>query len=408
METYTIVSWATIGALSILLYKYYAQDTKVPVRVAEHKAQPVRKEPKAKKPREKKAPALSEATPAATTSSFKPVNDSTDDDKLNNKEFARQLTLAKTGTKVTTKKAEEKKIKSIKQSRAQEKVPNVEEPSAPSSTAGIDADDDQSAEPSPQVIPADVGGVSDMLEAPAPGLKALRLTDTVKDDPKPKKAPKAPEPTLTKKQRQNKKKTEQKKADREAEEKERKTKMESQRRQARIAEGRPAQDGSSLTNKAANAWAEKTTNGSSALAVVAPLDTFEAPVPAKAKGSSNASDDWIKDLPSEEEQIQRVRQEALEDEWATVETKASKRKQRKMEDPTTAPSAEPTESIPSRPNGSVAKAFTSQSSFAALNTGNDSTDESDQSDAKPKETKTTKSFTKAPAPKAQVEVEWDI
>ncbi len=76
----------------------------------------------------------------------------------------------------------------MKQSRAREIDPVPENrPSAPSSTAGVDADDDESSIPSPEVRAADAGDVSDMLEPKAAGPSILRLTDTDKVKQKEKK-----------------------------------------------------------------------------------------------------------------------------------------------------------------------------------------------------------------------------
>ncbi len=79
------------------------------------------------------------------------------DDDVDNREFARQLNSVKVGTKFAAKAKDDTKQKSVKQSRAQEmpeRADNVKV-SAPSSTAGIDADDDQSRRPlSPPLKPA--------------------------------------------------------------------------------------------------------------------------------------------------------------------------------------------------------------------------------------------------------------
>ncbi|CAK7264497.1 hypothetical protein SEPCBS119000_001017 [Sporothrix epigloea] len=289
----------------------------------------------------------------AANASVPVYNYSSDDgDAARNREFARQLNSVKQGTKFTGKSKEEARQKSIKQSRAEE-VPLVGAPaataaatldsgrvSAPSSTAGIDADDDSSFVASSPVLVAtnQAGNVDDMLEKRAPGPAVLRLTGT-EEKPnyktvKPKAAPPAAE---TKKQRQNRKKAELAKAEREAAEKDRKVKLESQRRTARQAEGRAAQDGSAFmaaqANKS-NAWTDKgkavaavssETNG---LAPVQLLDTYDAnAVHTDASKSSvpfyDKAEDWMSSLPSEEEQMELLRDE---DSWNTVKTKKTKAK----------------------------------------------------------------------------------
>ena len=413
MANNSIISWAIVLVLAAC-YAYYLNKGKKtsPTRPAERRLQAIRKEPKVKKPREKKTHEPTQNQ--VTTSPFKRADGSSDDDGVDNKEFARQFSMVRNGTKVTGKKADEKKIKSVKQSRAQEKNVKAEKPSAPSSTAGIDADDDRSAEPSPVVQPADKAVISATVEAPGSSPSAIHLTDVAKENIKPKKAEKASKPSPTKKQRQRKKNAEQKKAERDEEEVEGwQKKMEAQRHLGSTSEDRPAKDeASSMASQSGGAWKDKeSTNGGSSdvPAVVAPLDTFDQTSPKQASAVSNS--EWIKGLPSEEEQIERVREAVAEDEWSTVESKYSKRRQRKGAKASkqsenhsiTAPVAIP------KPNGS-SKAVGQQSSFAALNTGSESTEESEQSDSHAQKPKSTnKGYIKAPAPNVQpVEQEWDI
>ncbi|KAI1807257.1 hypothetical protein F4811DRAFT_9234 [Daldinia bambusicola] len=299
--------------------------------------------------------------------------------KKADREFARQLANAHAGTKFSTKKSDEKKQKSVKQSKAQE-IPDASagRTSVPSSHAG-DADDDLSSQASPVVAAVDSRDVSDMLEPAAPGPSVLRLTDVDAVKPKERKQ-KAPEVVETKKQRQNRKKAEAAKAAREAEEKERKVKLEQQRRTARIAEGRPAKDGSSFTANAQNAWNEKSTSNNS---TVQPLDTSEQPAkaePAKTNAKTNAvsagttkekSDPWLSSMPSEEEQMELLRQE---DSWSEVKTKKKgKKKDASAEaSASSAPatnggSATSTPTVKAPVNGAKKPLLTSSnSSFAAL------------------------------------------
>ncbi|KAI1650359.1 uncharacterized protein F4817DRAFT_312729 [Daldinia loculata] len=338
---------------------------------------------------------------APTTTSNEPttpnVNFNRDEDEATSKkadrEFARQLSNTHAGTKFSTKKSDDKKQKSVKQSKAQE-IPDASagKASVPSSHAG-DADDDLSSQASPVVGAVDGRDVSDMLEPVASGPSVLRLTDTDSVKPKERKQ-KAPEVVETKKQRQNRKKAEAAKAAREEEEKERKVKLEQQRRTARIAEGRPAKDGSSFTASAQNAWNEKSTNKNS---TVQPLDTFEQQAkvePTKpstvstvstvsAAGPTKKSDPWLSGMPSEEEQMELLRQE---DSWSEVKTKKKGKKKDASSD-VSAPSAPatngrsatstPAVKTPAPVNGTKKPILTSSnSSFAALTP--EETDDNDE------------------------------
>ncbi|KAI1209417.1 uncharacterized protein F4807DRAFT_92884 [Annulohypoxylon truncatum] len=312
-------------------------------------------------------------------------------DKKADREFARQLSTTHAGTKFNTKKSDEKKQKSVKQSKAQEiSEAQAGKISVPSSHAG-DADDDLSSQASPVVVPADSRDVSDMLEPTAPGPSVLRLTD-VDSAKKPKeRKQKAPEVVETKKQRQNRKKAEAAKAAREEEEKERKVKLEQQRRTARIAEGRAAKDGSTFAANTQNAWNGKPTNGDNN--TVQPLDTFDEkpkaepakaakPVATKAaEPIKEKADPWISGVPSEEEQMEMLRQE---DSWNEVKTK-KKGKKKDVSGETSTPSAPATNggstptAKPSAPvNGTNKKPIltSSNSSFAALTP--EETDDNDE------------------------------
>jgi hypothetical protein len=278
--------------------------------------------------------------PLTTATNQKMTAASSDDDVDDNREFAKQLASIKQGTSFTgPKKSEQKKAKSVKQSRAQEPaaVPAPAKVSAPSSTTGADADDDQSPAASPEATAADSRDVNDMLEQPSStGPSVLRLTDTDKAAKPTNKKTKAPEVKETKKQRQNRAKVEAARLAREAEEAERKVKMEQQRRTARIAEGRAAKDGSLFTNAAApksNAWPTNGVNGTSStgsneVLPLQPLDTFEPAsqtVASKisAPSGGQSSDNWVSSLPSEEEQLSLLKDQ---DNWNTVTSKKVRRK----------------------------------------------------------------------------------
>lgn len=333
------------------------------------------------------------------------VGHSSDDDEANNREFARQLASVKQGTKFTAKSKDDVRQKSVKQSRAEEAPKKAaaaaapEEPkvSAPSSTAGVDADDDQSSAASPVVSAVNAAGdVSDMLEKPAPGPSVLRLTDTEEKNKNKPHTAKAAAPVETKKQRQNRKKAEAAKAAREEAEADRKVRLEAQRKTVRLAEGRAAQDGSGFMAAKAqgNAWtgSNKPNGDSNGHLPVQPLDTFDAEKPAETpappaakpqKKTAASGETWIEALPSEEEQIQMLREE---ESWSTVKTKARKNKKKVDEDSTAestdeaAPQKKAEAATPAASATPVAtakpvatkenqrpKTFSQNSSFAALN-----------------------------------------
>ncbi|KAK1993743.1 hypothetical protein LX36DRAFT_714377 [Colletotrichum falcatum] len=305
-------------------------------------------------------------------------------DDVDNAEFARRMASIKEGKKFDGKPSgdSKKKTKSVKQSRAAEKKPVEEKPveekePAPAPEAVEDAQASSSAA-SPEVTPADPSGVSDMLEPSAGGPSVLRLTGTDKEKPKAKNQ-KVPEKAETKKQRQNRQKAEAKKAAREEEEKERRVKLEKQRRSAREAAGIPAKDGSQFmaaVNGNNSAWTAGAPNGASANGTslaVQPLDTFDAPAKTDA-APAQSSNNWISSLPSEEEQIERLKED---DEWNTVPAKSKKsKKENRTPSPEPAKAAAP---APTRPvaqavqkpasNGKAAKPVQSNfGSFSALST----------------------------------------
>ncbi|KAK4449531.1 hypothetical protein QBC34DRAFT_425629 [Podospora aff. communis PSN243] len=367
-----------------------------------------RKEPKEKAKRQrgeayskdaedsnKSAQPKQRASKPASAPTYTP--DYSTDDGVDNREFAKQLASVKAGTNLNApKKTDEKRTRSVKQSRAREidEVVSDSKPSAPSSTAGADADDDQSSVASPEVKAADAGDVSDMLEPKSAGPAVLRLTDTEKVKQKPKKA-KEPEKVETKKQRQNRQKAEAAKAEREEAEKARKAAEEAQRRLARISEGRAAKDGSAFMAAQAaskSAWNGNSTNGNTSTAdgshaAVQPLDTFdtsrtEAPAAKAAPPKVTQADNWMASLPSEEEQLEILRGE---EEWSTVAPKKATKSKKKEPVAETLVEQEPVQAAPaaSQPttkpqkqaivNGNTKPkvAFSQQSSFAALSTNDD-------------------------------------
>jgi len=347
----TIGGYVAVAAIGLTIY-YSTQKNKkrpgAPSSKASKSPEPQKEKRTAKKQRaeqhaqdaasQKSAP---KAKPAAASVPSPAVGNDDAEDEINNKEFARQLSSVKQGKQFVAKAGnDQKKQKSVKQSRAQVHAFDDENrASPPSSTAGIDADDDQSPVPSPQVAAADAGAVDDMLEAPAPGPSSLRILPSETQQPKKAKKEKKPaEPALTKKQRQNRKKAEAAKAANDEAEQERKKLMEAQRRLARVSEGRPAKDGSQFVASVngGSAWNAGKPNGQPAAATAAAplLDTFDAPAPAapsapvsqgiSASVASVKSDTWVS-VPSEEEQLELLKSETEADEWNTVKSTKSKK-----------------------------------------------------------------------------------
>lgn len=282
-----------------------------------------------------------------------------EDDGMDNKEFAKQLSSLKSGIPLQkpVKNTEVRKSrKPGKQNEALSHPPNGKvtvpvggasshEMSTASSTTGADADDDLSPARSPVFGATEdikhAGDVADMLEAPAKGPSVLRLTQPAQ--PQPERQPKGkqvtPEPE-TKKQRQNRQKNEEKKAAREEAEKQRRVLMEKQRRLAREAEGRPAKDGLGLSKPPTSSAWTKPAEGTAP--VVAPaaiasgnslplLDTFDEPVETTTKtgfnGTTATQQSLNNDMPSEEEQL-RMLGEMDDKGWNTVE-KGGKSKKKK-------------------------------------------------------------------------------
>lgn len=342
---YTVGGYATLFGIGYIIYQVSTQKERArlaagPAKVIKSSQTEPRKDDRKKKQR--KETFATEAQESKKTAPKAPITESIPsyvskvvDDQVDNREFARQLAKAKEGAKFSTSSdGGKQREKSVKQSRAskinavEEKTSTLPVPSAPSSTTGADADDDQSPITSPEVGPATAGDVSDMLEPTSSRPTVIRLTDTAPKQQN-KKAAKVAAPVESKKQRQNRKKAEAAKVAREENEKERKTLEEKQRRTARIAEGRAAKDGSQYTAAAAAAnskWNQgapnnKTSEPAQSNGLHQPLDTFEATPSTRQSVPSVAVNNTS--LPSEEEQIAQL--QADDDDWSTVKTKSSKK-----------------------------------------------------------------------------------
>lgn len=406
---YTVGGYATLIGVGYVLYQVSTQKSRKRAAAAQAKsartAHPeAKKDDKKKKQRlesfaadtqESTAKAAKPRVDAPETSTFlsnAQPND-TSDDGVDNREFAKQLSKAKKGTQFAAKSDSGKnKEKSVKQSRANQ-ISNPEEnkTSAPSTTSA-DADDDLSPVHSPEPAPVDASGVSDMLEPVPSGPSVLRLTGT-ESKAQTKKPSKAPEQVETKKQRQNRKKAEAAKAAREEAEKERKTLEEKQRRAARIADGRPAKNGVPVGNNTQSAWKQGSPNGASSPSATKPadgvqlLDTFEAPAaqpakPAAPVAASRSGSTWISSLPSEEEQLELLKEET--DEWSTVKTKASKKSTKKDtpvesgdDQAASRPAAQPYQAKPSTTNN-ASKSSQNFGSFSALTSKDEPAEEAEE------------------------------
>jgi hypothetical protein len=365
-------------------------ETKTPEKAAESpkEVKDAKKDKKKKKNTPKEAPKEA-ARAAAPEVDLAGVADE-DETPVDDHEFARQLSSLKEGTKFERRSAADvaaNRAKSVKQSRAAKDAAfgaaaKDAEDSSPSASA------EHTPDASPELAPADSTGVADMLEPTPAGPSVLRLVDTEED--KPKNAPKPKEVKETKKQRQNKRKNEELKAARAEAEVERKQLEEVQRRTARIAEGRPARDGSQFmaaNPPAASAWSAGGAISSAATpSAMTPSSSYElldtagdAPKPA---ASRKIDDSWMSELPSEEEQIKMAKADA---EWSTVKTKASK-KTRKDESPAPAASSEA-----ATPAAAAASLPTPEASFE-----------------RPAPAKASGSFAALSAPEDEQEIEWDV
>ncbi|OAA73314.1 hypothetical protein ISF_00215 [Cordyceps fumosorosea ARSEF 2679] len=397
---YTVGGYAALAALGYTVYHYSTgSDVKRRAAAAKAKAsQPeVRKEDRKKKQRmeafAQETQSASKAAQAALPEVKEPEATTTTirdtmDDSAANREFAKQLSKAQEGTKFAARSDAKQREKSVKQSKAGQidatKATKTEAP-VPAPTALVQpeapADVEELVEEATSAAPAEAGRVDDMLEPKAPAPTVLRISESSKPNEQKKKESKPVEKGETKKQRQNRKKAEAAKAAREEAETERKALEEKQRRQARVAEGRAAKDGSQFTNGAATAWKQGAPNGAPKTngELHAPLDTFDTTLaPAQqTNGAVNAA------LAVVEEPVKQE-----EEEWSTVKTKSSKKKAAAAsnsgdEEPAAAPAAAPqakpvTKQVAPKTNGNSAntkKAF--GGSFSAL-TNDDAEEEEEE------------------------------
>jgi hypothetical protein len=156
----TLSGWVAVIALGGGYY-YYMKEKKPSAPATKQAGKSIDpKEPKAKR-----APAKPEKAARKKASQPAPEVERPDqgfstsisndrDDGIDNREFARQISNIKSGHVPQGKVNPEKKQKSIKQSKAQEKqvaAESSDNADAPSSATGGDADDDQSSVNSPEL-----------------------------------------------------------------------------------------------------------------------------------------------------------------------------------------------------------------------------------------------------------------
>ncbi|KHO00073.1 uncharacterized protein MAM_01996 [Metarhizium album ARSEF 1941] len=349
---YTATAYAALLGLGFAIYhvstkKANGRTAANPPRIARTRQNEPRREDRKKKQRletftseaQEASKAKARTNAAAGPPPAQSSVDDTPDDGVDNREFAKLLAKAKEGKKFShNTEGGKHKEKSVKQSRANQLYSNVVQ-EKPTDT-GAEADDDRSSvespvespQESPEARPVDASGISDMLEPAAAGPSVLRITDADKQKEK-LKTTKAPQKTESKKQRQNRKKAEAAKQAREEAEKERRVLEEKQRRTARIAEGRPAKDGSQFKpTNGDSSWAKGGPNGTGAKPVEngekslhQPLDTVDkaAGEVKSQQAQARSENSWITSLPSEEEQLEMLKNDA--DEWSTVPAKSSRK-----------------------------------------------------------------------------------
>ncbi|KAJ9316436.1 hypothetical protein DTO271D3_3241 [Paecilomyces variotii] len=345
------ISWALVLVVAGSLGWYYTNvphpKAKTAAKTLTEKVESVQetKKPKRKAKKTSSAPPAPAAKPKEKPSvkATAPVAEKVKED--DNKEFARQLAAAREGVNPASKGKVSGKEKPAKEpvvnplESGSSEVSGSRGSTRASSTTGADADDDLSPAGSPKVPAA--GGVSDMLEPPAPSASVLRLTGSLESAPKKQKQ-QAFKPVETKKQRQQRLKNEERKRQTQEAEQERRKLLEKQLHTAREAERREA--ARSKKPAPVNAWntntASTATNGASKPAPIQDpglLDTFEVKTPTASTAAPSASNDskqgkWAQELPSEEEQM-RILGVSSSDDWTTVSSgKKGKKKADKADE----------------------------------------------------------------------------
>ncbi|KAL9055301.1 MAG: hypothetical protein Q9162_003608 [Coniocarpon cinnabarinum] len=247
---------------------------------------------KRKQPREQSTPAKATAVDAA------PVAAQDSEPEEDDRQWAQQLQAAKKGVSMTASKA----ANAVGASRPQKQA----------DSATLDGANGKKGPASKDV--------SDMLEAAPAAPSSIRLTGEEKQKTQIQKKEEAAKET--KKQRQNRKKNEERKANREDDERERKKLEENQRRSAREARGEPAKNGLAVApTPSQNAWngakAGADTSAANPAQSAMLLDTFDHDAtsttssndpPNNARSPATAASVSSQNLPSEEEQMEAIRE----------------------------------------------------------------------------------------------------
>lgn len=330
------------------------------------------------------------ATPASSTNTGTgggdPIKESLKkaDTAVSDSDFAQQLKKAQAGTKLQSKPQPKA---TISNQLSNEKRETHQQPL----TTDEDAGDDQSSEQSaPPLQAASSNDISDMLEAPAAPRTTLRLTNISTESSKPTQAKKQFEQVQSKKKRNEQKRREEQRREIEESNQLWEKKKQEQMRTARLAAGTSNQIKANTFTNTVNAWQKKPQSPSDQeknLSTGPLLDTFEsasskstAPavqtasmveMTSKPLASNNVNalketqgenktsalaasareqhppTTWADQL-SEEEQIQRLRDQDKEEAWEAVTSKKSK-KTKKAENDTSSDTSSVPPSMQSNP-----------------------------------------------------------
>lgn len=298
-----------------------------------------------------------------------------EDGNMGDKDFAQQLAKAQNGTKFQSS-TQKKPVKTTKQSSAAtDSAEQFSSRLGESSSAGVDGDDDTSSSASMTQHPVSGTNISDMLETPSAKPTSLRLTNIKEDEKKPKQVKQQFEQVQSKKKRNEQARREEQKRLREESDKIHEAKKQEQLRRARMAEGTSNQSKANAFNSAANAWQssnQSKVKQAPAVSSAPLLDTFEPQSTAgpasgavqseklsnltshppqsntanalrekvgegkaQALAASNreqkSGKSWA-DQMSEEEQIQKIKEQEQEDAWEPVTSKKGKKKTRQESD----------------------------------------------------------------------------
>ncbi|OAX80267.1 hypothetical protein ACJ72_05400 [Emergomyces africanus] len=357
-----LLSWAIMLFVSGGCFWYYGIRSSPKARTPLSKAALERHEngfltKKTKRNKAKRSPdnASSSGTPTPPAKPFLEVSEKQKmdflrgeeavDEGMDNREFAKQFSKAKEGTKLPSadNQANRNEVRTKKIVRSAVEAGNKDatvSSTRTSSTTGADADDDLSSINSPVVNPTlqVAGDVSDMLGSPPAGIPTLRLVGNLQSEQPTKKKQKSEKIEESKKQRQRRLKNESRKMMVQEAERERRIQLEKQLHLAREHERREA--AKSKATPVTNAWKTGATTNHQPNGVSKPtnatsaplLDTFDPTSQATNTNPPAASENikpsaylesWASNLPSEEEQIRII---LSENEWTTVSNRKKERK----------------------------------------------------------------------------------